>query len=97
MLQRRAGRRDALRCPSARKRGLKTICWYEDVFRGDVPNIEKLQEKDLCGRLLKSGITTIRARPVDRPHQERWGDRYALTGDQNTKGRFENDRSGYPM
>ncbi len=36
--------------PSARKRGMKTICWYEDVFRGDVPNIEKLQEKDLYGR-----------------------------------------------
>ena len=36
--------------PSARKRGLKTICWYEDVFRGDVPNIEKLQEKDSLSR-----------------------------------------------
>jgi hypothetical protein len=36
--------------PFARKRGLKTICWYEDVFRGDVANIEKLQEKDLYGR-----------------------------------------------
>ena len=36
--------------PSARKRGMKTICWYEDVFRRDVPNIEKLQEKDLYGR-----------------------------------------------
>src|SRR4030088_1795367 len=32
--------------PSAKKRGLKTICWYEDVFRGDLPNIEKLQEKE---------------------------------------------------
>jgi hypothetical protein len=29
---------------------MKTICWYEDVFRRDVPNIEKLQEKDLYGR-----------------------------------------------
>jgi len=36
--------------PAARKRGMKTICWYEDVFRRDVPNIEKLQEKDLYGR-----------------------------------------------
>ena len=36
--------------PSARKRGMKTICWFEDVFRGDVPNIDKLQEKDLTGR-----------------------------------------------
>jgi hypothetical protein len=36
--------------PSARKRGMKTICWYEDVFRGDLPNIEKLQEKELSGK-----------------------------------------------
>src|SRR5277367_1361934 len=30
-------------------------------------------------------------------YQERWADRYALTGDQNTKGRFENNRSGYRL
>jgi hypothetical protein len=35
--------------PSARKRGMKTICWFEDVFRNDLPNISKLQEKDLHG------------------------------------------------
>ena len=28
-------------------------------------------------------------------YQARWGDRFALTGDQNTKMRFDNDRSGY--
>ena len=36
--------------PSARKRGLKTIVWLEDVYRNDVKNIDKLQEKDLHGR-----------------------------------------------
>lgn len=36
--------------PAARKRGMKTICWFEDVFRGDVPNIDRLQEKRLDGR-----------------------------------------------
>jgi predicted phage terminase large subunit-like protein len=37
-------------------------------------------------------------RLIDSPwYQERWADRYALTGDQNTKGRFENDRSGYRL
>ena len=35
--------------PSAKKRGIKTICWLEDVFRPDIPNIEKLQEIDLHG------------------------------------------------
>src|SRR5512143_495465 len=36
--------------PAAKKRGMKTICWLEDVYRGDIPNIEKLQETDLYGR-----------------------------------------------
>lgn len=36
--------------PSARKRGIKTICWFEDAFRADLPNIEQLQEKNLSGR-----------------------------------------------
>lgn len=37
-------------------------------------------------------------RLIESPwYQERWGDHYALTGDQNTKGRFENDRSGYRL
>jgi hypothetical protein len=36
--------------PSARKRGLKTVCWFEDVFRSDLPNIDQLQEKELSGK-----------------------------------------------
>ena len=37
-------------------------------------------------------------RLIESPwYQDRWGDRFALTGDQNTKGRFENDRSGYRL
>src|SRR3954447_6830378 len=36
--------------PAAKKRGMKTICWYEDVWRNDVPNVSKLAEKDLHGR-----------------------------------------------
>lgn len=37
-------------------------------------------------------------RLIESPwYQERWADRFALTGDQNTKGRFENDRSGYRL
>ena len=32
--------------PAAKKRGMKVICWLEDVFRADLPNIEKVQEKD---------------------------------------------------
>lgn len=36
--------------PSARKRGMKTICWYEDVWRGDVPGFDQVQELDMSGR-----------------------------------------------
>ena len=30
-------------------------------------------------------------------YQSKWGDRFALTSDQNTKGRFDNNRSGYRL
>ena len=36
--------------PEARKRGMKTICWYEDVFRRDLDGVERLQEVTLSGR-----------------------------------------------
>ena len=36
--------------PKAHRRGMKVYCWYEDVFRDDVPGIEKLKEVDLHGR-----------------------------------------------
>jgi len=36
--------------PAAKRRGMKVICWYEDVFRRDLPNIDKLQEVELSGR-----------------------------------------------
>jgi hypothetical protein len=29
---------------------MKVICWLEDVFRTDLPNIRKVQERDLYGR-----------------------------------------------
>jgi hypothetical protein len=36
--------------PAARKRGMKTICWFEDVWRADVPNVAQAQEKRFDGR-----------------------------------------------
>ncbi len=36
--------------PKAKKRGMQVYCWYEDVFRSDVPNIAPLQEVELSGR-----------------------------------------------
>jgi len=34
----------------AKRRGMKTILWTEDVWRNDIPGIEKLQELDMHGR-----------------------------------------------
>jgi hypothetical protein len=36
--------------PAAKKRGIKTYCWSEDVWRRDIPNVEQVQERDLYGR-----------------------------------------------
>lgn len=36
--------------PKAKHRGMKVFCWYEDVFRGDIPGIQSLEEVDLRGR-----------------------------------------------
>ncbi|HEY3835212.1 MAG TPA: hypothetical protein VGL72_01510 [Bryobacteraceae bacterium] len=36
--------------PAARKRGMKSIAWFEDVFRNDIPNVAQVQEKDFHGR-----------------------------------------------
>jgi len=36
--------------PRAHKRGMKVICWYEDVFRKDVPGLDKAFEVDVHGR-----------------------------------------------
>ena len=46
--------------PSARKRGIKTICWFEDAFRKDLPNIDQLQEKELSGKNATRFASTIR-------------------------------------
>ena len=35
--------------PEARARGMKAICWYEDVFRRDLQGVEPLQEVTLSG------------------------------------------------
>lgn len=40
--------------PAAKKRGMKVICWMEDVFRSDLPNIDKVQERDLYGRKMET-------------------------------------------
>src|ERR1043166_2982906 len=36
--------------PEARSRGMKTICWYEDVFSRDIEGIDRLEEVTLAGR-----------------------------------------------
>jgi hypothetical protein len=67
--------------PSAKKRGMKTICWFEDVFRADVPGIAALQEKELSG---KNATTLCFNNPGYRSWLlgmvENWGRRYPIDG-----------------
>lgn len=36
--------------PKAQSRKIKTFCWYEDVFRRDLPGIDRLQQVTLSGK-----------------------------------------------
>lgn len=36
--------------PAAKKRGIRVYCWYEDVFRTDIPGVGPLREVALDGR-----------------------------------------------
>src|SRR3954462_2780721 len=51
--------------PEARKRGMKTICWFEDVWGRDVPNIAQAQEKRFDG----SNATTL---CFNNPNYRNW-------------------------
>lgn len=63
--------------------------------------LQKPHHKYLCASY--SGILSIRDNVKSRRliqsnwYQERWGDRFVLTGDQNQKQRFENDKTGYRL
>ena len=47
--------------PAARKRGMKNIAWFEDVFRSDIPNVAQVQEKDFHGRNAETLCSITRA------------------------------------
>src|SRR5215510_236230 len=36
--------------PAARRRNMRVICWFEDVFRRDVPGFDKAVESDVHGK-----------------------------------------------
>jgi hypothetical protein len=51
--------------PSARRRGLKTICWFEDVFGDNVPNVGQLREKELSGKTADTNC-------LNNPNYQHW-------------------------
>jgi hypothetical protein len=51
--------------PEAKKRGMKTICWFEDVWNNTVPNIAQAQEKRFDG----SNATTL---CFNNPNYHNW-------------------------
>ena len=89
--------------PEARKRGLKTICWFEDVFRKDLPHIDQLQEKELSG---ENAVTLCFNNPNYRAWLlgmvENWASTYDIDGimwGSERQGAFSNmldSRAGSP-
>ncbi|HEY6850614.1 MAG TPA: hypothetical protein VI320_30975 [Terracidiphilus sp.] len=89
--------------PEARKRGLKTICWFEDVFRKDLPHIDQLQEKELSG---ENAVTLCFNNPNYRAWLlgmvENWASTYDIDGimwGSERQGAFSNmldARAGSP-
>ena len=89
--------------PEARKRGLKTICWFEDVFRKDLPHIDQLQEKQLSG---ENAVTLCFNNPNYRAWLlgmvENWASTYDIDGimwGSERQGAFSNmldARAGSP-
>ncbi len=67
--------------PSAKKRGLRTVCWFEDVFRKDLPNIQELEEKELSG---ENAVTLCFNNPYYRAWllgmSENWARSYDVDG-----------------
>ncbi len=51
--------------PEARKRGMKSICWFEDVWNASVPNIAQAQERRFDG----SNATTL---CFNNPNYRNW-------------------------
>ncbi len=51
--------------PAVKQRGIKTVCWFEDVFRKDLPNIDQLEEKELSGE--KAGTVCF-----NNPNYRNW-------------------------
>ena len=65
--------------------------------------VDSLAGTPLAVQQLRRASLSIRdsvkcRRLIESPwYQQRWADRFALTSDQNTKGRFDNNRSGYRL
>lgn len=60
------------------------------------PALQFLYSSYASSLSIRDGIKCRRV--IDSPlYQSRWGDRFALTSDQNTKIRFDNDKGGYRL
>jgi hypothetical protein len=67
--------------PAAKKRGMKTICWFEDVFRKDLQNIDQLEEVEFSG---EKAVTLCFNNPNYRAWllgmAENWASTYDIDG-----------------
>lgn len=78
--------------PRHGKSSLTSVLWlpWQWITRPDLRWIVGSYSQEFASR---DSVRTRRV--IESPwYQERWGDRYQLTADQNTKLRFENDKTG---
>lgn len=88
--------------PRCMKSSLVSVCWpawtwaqkWEGPLQG--PDVQFLFASYAQSLSLRDSLKTRRL--IESPwYQKYWGNRFKLTGDQNTKIRFENDKGGYRL
>lgn len=88
--------------PRTSKSSLCSVAWpawtWAQGKKGPLsgPHVQFLSSSYAHTLSLRDSVKTRRL--ITSPwYQKHWGDRFQLTGDVNTKGRFENDKGGYRL
>lgn len=88
--------------PRTSKSSLCSVAWpawtwiQPDIGPLSGPQVQFLSASYAHTLSLRDSVKTRRL-IQSKWYQSRWKDRFALTGDVNTKGRFENDKGGYRL
>lgn len=88
--------------PRTSKSSLVSVAWpawtwaQSDISPSSGPQVQFLFASYAQSLSLRDSVKTRRL--LESPwYQEKWGRRFTLTGDQNTKIRYDNDKGGYRL